>query len=41
LDKGEIVESGTHDELLVNSGLYRKYYDMQFVNVTDVDETIS
>ena len=40
LDKGEIVESGTHEELLVKSGMYRKYYDMQFVNVTDADETI-
>ncbi len=30
LDKGEIVEVGTHDELLVNRGVYRKLYDLQF-----------
>jgi subfamily B ATP-binding cassette protein MsbA len=41
LDKGEIVESGTHEELLVKSGLYRKYHDMQFANVSEADETNS
>ena len=30
LDKGEIVETGTHETLLVDSKLYRKYYEMQF-----------
>ncbi|MBP1751393.1 MAG: lipid exporter, fused ATPase and inner rane subunit MsbA [Geobacteraceae bacterium] len=30
IDKGEIVESGTHHELLENGGLYRKLYEMQF-----------
>jgi len=30
LDKGEIVEIGTHDELLVHKGVYRKLYDLQF-----------
>jgi len=30
LDKGEIVESGTHESLLANSKLYLKYYEMQF-----------
>lgn len=29
-DKGEIVESGTHKELLVKNGLYRNLYDIQF-----------
>ncbi len=29
LDKGEIVEEGTHESLLSNSGLYKKYYEMQ------------
>ena len=29
LDKGEIVQSGTHDELLAEGGLYRRIYDLQ------------
>ena len=32
LDKGRIVESGTHDELLEHRGIYRKLYDLQFVD---------
>ncbi|HVR39145.1 MAG TPA: ATP-binding cassette domain-containing protein, partial [Thermoanaerobaculia bacterium] len=32
LDKGAIVESGTHEELLVHRGVYRKLYDLQFVD---------
>ncbi len=35
LDKGQIVESGTHDTLLANSGLYQKYYKMQFIDLAD------
>lgn len=31
LDKGRLVESGTHDELIKNSGIYRKIYDIQSV----------
>lgn len=30
LDKGEIAQSGTHEELLEKGGLYKKLYDMQF-----------
>ena len=29
LDQGQIVERGTHEELLEGSGLYRQIYDMQ------------
>ena len=29
LDGGEIVERGTHQELLQNGGLYRQIYDLQ------------
>lgn len=28
MDKGQIVESGTHESLLASSGLYQKYYEM-------------
>ncbi len=30
LDDGQIVERGTHDELINNNGLYKKLYDYQF-----------
>ena len=30
LDKGEIMEQGTHHELLQNNGYYKTLYDMQF-----------
>lgn len=30
IDKGEIVEIGNHQQLLLTSGLYKKLYDLQF-----------
>ncbi len=30
LDQGKVVEEGSHDELLSNEGVYKKYYEMQF-----------
>jgi len=33
LDKGEIKEVGTHDELLEKGGFYTKLYEMQFAEV--------
>ena len=29
LDKGRIVQRGTHDELLTQEGTYRRIYDLQ------------
>lgn len=31
LNKGEIVEMGTHNELLLHNGFYKKLYEMQFL----------
>ena len=33
LDNGKVVESGTHESLLRSSGLYQKYYEMQFIDL--------
>jgi subfamily B ATP-binding cassette protein MsbA len=35
MDDGKIVESGNHESLLANSGLYQKYYNMQFIDLGD------
>jgi ATP-binding cassette subfamily B protein len=29
LDKGRIIQNGTHEELLAQEGVYRKIYDIQ------------
>jgi ATP-binding cassette, subfamily B, bacterial MsbA len=36
LVSGKIVEEGTHDELLAKSGEYKKLYDMQFREASDI-----
>ena len=30
LDRGEVKETGTHDELLRKGGLYKRLHDLQF-----------
>ncbi|MBM3933547.1 MAG: ABC transporter ATP-binding protein [SAR202 cluster bacterium] len=37
LDRGEIVERGTHEELLEKGGFYRKIYDMQLTHQDGAD----
>ena len=34
LDKGQVVEQGTHEELMAQNGFYRKLYDSQFDSVS-------
>ena len=36
LDRGAIVETGSHDELLRQGGVYRRLHAMQFQDVTNV-----
>lgn len=33
IDKGRIVEKGSHNDLVADGGLYKKLYEMQFVEV--------
>lgn len=40
LDKGQIIETGTHDELLAMGGLYQKLYELQF-SQEEINEEIN
>jgi ATP-binding cassette subfamily B protein len=35
LDRGEIMEMGTHKELLRQNGFYKNLYDMQFSEIKE------
>ena len=35
LDQGRVVEMGTHSELMLNMGWYRKSYDLQLALSSD------
>jgi subfamily B ATP-binding cassette protein MsbA len=37
LEKGRLVELGTHDELMAQQGLYFKLYSLQFVTEFDMN----
>lgn len=37
LDQGKMVEEGTHDDLIMNSGIYQKLYEKQIVQVPNKD----
>jgi ABC-type multidrug transport system fused ATPase/permease subunit len=38
LDKGSIIETGTHASLLEKKGLYRQLYDEQFFHLQSIKE---
>ncbi len=38
LDKGQIAEIGSHEELMEKNGIYRRIYDMQMTVEEDMDE---
>ncbi|SVC60421.1 uncharacterized protein METZ01_LOCUS313275, partial [marine metagenome] len=38
LDRGEIIESGTHEQLLANCGLYKRFYEIQVNDENTGDE---
>jgi len=40
MDKGQIVERGTHDELLKGGGLYKEIHDLQLVQREDMPDSI-
>ena len=37
LDKGQILEMGSHEELMKKQGVYRKIYDMQMTVEEEVE----
>jgi ATP-binding cassette subfamily B protein len=41
LDNGEIVEFGTHKELMTKSSLYKRIYETQFLEKVPLDEEVS
>jgi ABC-type transport system involved in cytochrome bd biosynthesis fused ATPase/permease subunit len=42
MDKGRIVQVGTHDELLAQGGLYREIHDLQLVhNASEEEEALA
>ena len=36
MEKGEIIETGTHQELLENEGVYKRLYELQFMEKENV-----
>jgi ATP-binding cassette subfamily B protein len=41
LDKGRIVQHGTHHELLAQEGFYRRIYDLQARIESELEEEIA
>jgi subfamily B ATP-binding cassette protein MsbA len=41
MEKGRIIETGTHKELLEKSGKYRRLYELQFAEEEIVGQAVS
>ncbi|GKX68538.1 ABC transporter ATP-binding protein [Clostridium sp. TW13] len=41
LENGQITESGTHPDLMLNNGLYSRLYKMQAEAFTDIDKAVT
>ena len=41
MERGRIVETGTHQELLERGGKYKRLYELQFAEEDDVERTVS
>jgi ATP-binding cassette subfamily B protein len=41
LDKGKVVQAGTHAELLAQEGMYRQIYDLQTRIDDEVEKEVS
>lgn len=40
MDKGQIVEHGTHDELLARNGLYKEIHDLQLMQREEIETAV-
>jgi subfamily B ATP-binding cassette protein MsbA len=38
MERGKIIESGTHAELLENGGVYKRLYELQFLEEEDSEQ---
>ena len=38
LDGGQVIETGTHDQLMANGNLYSRLYQMNYASFDDIPE---